>query len=84
MKELMDKIIHNGHVLGDDVLKVDSFITHQIDPELMEKIGTRFSEVFSEAKITKVVTLESSGIAPALFAAKKLQVPMVFARKSKS
>src|SRR5699024_887776 len=84
MKELMDKITKSGHVLGEEVLKVDSFITHQIDPELMEKIGTRFSEVFSEAGITKVVTIESSGIAPALFAARKLQVPMVFARKSKS
>lgn len=80
----MDKITKSGHVLGEEVLKVDSFITHQIDPELMEKIGTRFSEVFSEAGITKVVTIESSGIAPALFAARKLQVPMVFARKSKS
>lgn len=84
MKELIERIKKDGHVLGDGVLKVDSFVTHQVDPELMEQIGERFAEVFADAGITKVVTIEASGIAPALYAAQALKVPMVFARKSKS
>lgn len=84
MRELIERIEKDGRVLGEGVLKVDSFVTHQVDPELMEKIGHRFAEVFSEAGITKVVTIEASGIAPALYAAQALKVPMVFARKSKS
>lgn len=84
MKELVQRIQTDGRVLGEDVLKVDSFVTHQVDPVLMEKIGERFAEVFKAAGITKVVTIESSGIAPALYAAKVLDVPMIFARKAKS
>lgn len=84
MEELVRRIKADGQVLGDGVLKVDSFVTHQVDPDLMEEIGHRFAEVFAEAGITKVVTIEASGIAPALFAAKKLGVPMIFARKAKS
>ena len=66
------------------MLKVDSFVTHQVDPELMEKIGQTFAEVFADSGITKVVTIEASGIAPALYAAQTLGVPMIFARKAKS
>lgn len=84
MKELIERIEKDGRVLGDGVLKVDSFVTHQVDPNLMEQMGDRFAEVFKDAGITKVVTIEASGIAPALYAAQKLGVPMVFARKSKS
>ena len=84
MKELVQRIEKDGRVLGEGVLKVDSFITHQVDPDLMEKIGARFAEVFADEQVTKVVTLETSGIAPALYAAQYLKVPMVFARKSKS
>lgn len=84
MEELEKRIKEDGHVLGEGVLKVDSFVTHQVDPELMEAIGVRFAEVFKQAGITKVVTIEASGIAPALFAAQQLQVPMIFARKAKS
>ncbi|WP_122647010.1 xanthine phosphoribosyltransferase [Enterococcus mediterraneensis] len=84
MRELIERIEKDGRVLGEGVLKVDSFVTHQVDPELMEKIGERFAEVFKDANITKVVTIEASGIAPALYAAQTLGVPMVFARKSKS
>lgn len=84
MKELMERIENNGHVLGEGVLKVDSFVTHQVDPVLMEKIGKQFAACFADRQITKVVTIEASGIAPALFAAQHLGVPMVFARKSKS
>lgn len=84
MKELVQRIEKDGRVLGEGVLKVDSFITHQVDPDLMEKIGARFAEAFADEQVTKVVTLETSGIAPALYAAQYLKVPMVFARKSKS
>ena len=84
MKELMERIENDGHVLGEGVLKVDSFVTHQVDPVLMEKIGKQFAACFADHQITKVVTIEASGIAPALFAAQHLGVPMVFARKSKS
>ena len=70
--------------MGEGVLKVDQFLTHQVDYELMREIGTVFAERFQESGITKVVTIEASGIAPALYTAEKLQVPMIFARKAKS
>ncbi|OJG60091.1 xanthine phosphoribosyltransferase [Enterococcus mundtii] len=84
VRELVERINKDGQVLGEGVLKVDSFVTHQVDPVLMEQMGQRFAEVFKEQGITKVVTIEASGIAPALFAAKELGVPMIFARKAKS
>ncbi|MGX7199453.1 xanthine phosphoribosyltransferase [Enterococcus nangangensis] len=84
MRELEERIANNGRVLSEGVLKVDSFITHQVDPILMEKIGARFAEIFKEAGITKVVTIETSGIAPALYTAQALGVPMIYARKGKS
>ncbi|KAF1305274.1 xanthine phosphoribosyltransferase [Enterococcus saccharolyticus] len=84
MEELVNRIKQDGNVLGAGVLKVDSFVTHQVDPKLMENIGATFAQVFAEKNITKVVTIEASGIAPALYAAKVLEVPMIFARKAKS
>ncbi|MGX7328389.1 xanthine phosphoribosyltransferase [Enterococcus bulliens] len=84
MKELQDRILQDGNVLIQGVLKVDSFITHQVDPELMAKIGQEFARKFQAQHITKVVTLESSGIAPAVYTAQALGVPMIFARKTKS
>lgn len=84
MEELVRRIQNDGNVLSEGVLKVDRFITHQVDPELMEKIGARLAEVFADKKITKVVTIEASGIAPAIYAAQSLNVPMIFARKAKS
>ncbi|NMF11847.1 xanthine phosphoribosyltransferase [Enterococcus sp. 105332] len=84
MKELVERIQKDGRILGEGVLKVDSFVTHQVDPVLMEQMGKRFAEVFKEQGITKVVTIEASGIAPALFAARELDAPMIFARKAKS
>ncbi len=84
MKELVERIQKDGRILGEGVLKVDSFVTHQVDPVLMEQMGKRFAEVFKEQGITKVVTIEASWIAPALFAARELDVPMIFARKAKS
>ncbi|EKF50533.1 xanthine phosphoribosyltransferase [Lactococcus garvieae] len=84
MKLLEYRIAVDGQVLGDQVLKVDSFLTHQVDYELMKAIGHRFAQVYKDKNITKVVTIEASGIAPALYAAEALGVPMVFAKKSKN
>lgn len=84
MQELVKRIQQDGNVLGDGVLKVDSIINHQVDPLLMKQMGELFAKVFAKRNITKVVTIESSGIAPAIFCALELGVPMIFARKSKS
>ncbi len=84
MEKLVERIKTHGNVLGEGVLKVDQFLTHQVDYELMKEIGTVFAERFQGSGITKVVTIEASGIAPALFTAEQLQVPMIFARKAKS
>ncbi|MCS7462679.1 xanthine phosphoribosyltransferase [Paenibacillus doosanensis] len=84
MKALQDKIRQEGTVLSDRVLKVDSFLNHQVDPELMAAIGQEFAARYAEAGVGKVLTLESSGIAPAVMTALALKVPMIFARKQKS
>jgi xanthine phosphoribosyltransferase len=84
MDLLKKKIEQEGIVLSDTVLKVDSFLNHQIDPQLMLEIGKEFSTQFADEGITKVLTLESSGIAPSVMAALQLNVPVVFARKRKS
>lgn len=84
MEKLKNRIQKDGTVIGEEVLKVDSFLTHQVDPKLMSDIGHVFADLFKEAGITKVVTLESSGIAPAVFTGLVLDVPVIFARKSKS
>ncbi|MGA8944221.1 MAG: xanthine phosphoribosyltransferase [Thermoactinomyces sp.] len=84
MKRLQEKIIEEGLVLSDEILKVDNFLNHQIDPVLMKEIGLEFARRFREEQISKVLTIESSGIAPALMTALELGVPVVFARKKKS
>ncbi|QAY67219.1 xanthine phosphoribosyltransferase [Paenibacillus protaetiae] len=84
MKALQDKIRQEGIVLSDTVLKVDSFLNHQVDPQLMYEIGLTFAAAYADAGVTKVLTLESSGIAPAVMTALALKVPLVFARKQKS
>ncbi|MGO4545722.1 xanthine phosphoribosyltransferase [Paenibacillus sp. 2TAB23] len=84
MKQLEQKIIEEGIVLNENVLKVDSFLNHQVDPQLMYSIGQTFAALFEAQNITKVLTLESSGIAPAVMAALQMNVPLVFARKRKS
>ena len=84
MKLLEDRILKDGNVLGENILKVDSFLTHQVDFDLMREIGKVFAEKFKDADITKVVTIEASGIAPALYAAEALDVPMIFAKKAKN
>ncbi len=84
MEALRNKIREEGEVLSETVLKVDSFLNHQIDPKLMVEIGKELARRFKDEGITKVVTIESSGIAPAVMTALKLDVPVVFARKRKS
>lgn len=84
MKLLEDRILKDGQILGDNILKVDSFLTHQVDYTLMKAIGAVFAESYREAGITKVVTIEASGIAPAVYAAEALDVPMIFAKKHKN
>lgn len=84
MRELEERIKNDGQVLGEDVLKVDNFLNHQIDPQLMYNMGEEFHRLFKDKKITKILTVESSGIAPAVMAGLIFQVPVVFARKHKS
>ena len=84
MKILEDRILKEGKALGESVLKVDSFINHQVDPVLMDQIGKDFAEHFKDKNITKVLTIESSGIAPALTTAAHLNVPMIILKKQTS
>ena len=84
METLEARILKDGYVLGENILKVDSFLTHQVDLYLMKEIGDVFAKKFQDAGITKVVTIEASGIAPALYTADALGVPMIFAKKSKN
>ncbi|WBL17501.1 xanthine phosphoribosyltransferase [Sutcliffiella sp. NC1] len=84
MKLLEQAIREKGTVLPNDVLKVNSFLNHQIDTELMIAIGKEFAHLFAQEGITKVLTIESSGIAPSFMAANELKSPLIFARKKKS
>lgn len=85
MESLKEKIRQDGIALSKDVLKVDSFLNHQLDPELMVEIGKEFaSKVADGKKVTKILTIEASGIAAALTTGLELGVPVLFARKKKS
>ena len=84
MKKLEEHILQDGQVLGENILKVDSFLTHQVDFSLMKEIGQVFAEAVKDAGITKVVTIEASGIAPAVYVAEALGLPMIFAKKAKN
>jgi len=81
---LEERILKDGIVKPGNVLKVDSFLNHQMDIELMEQMGAEFKRRFADKHITKVLTIEASGIAIACFVARAFGVPMVFAKKSKS
>ena len=84
MNFLEERILKDGIVKPGNVLKVDSFLNHQMDIALLDEMGKEFHRRFGGKKITKVLTIEASGIAIACFAAKYFNVPMVFAKKSKS
>lgn len=83
MKLLEDKISREGLAIDTDILKVDMFLNHQMDVELLDEMGKEFKRLFEDSGATKVVTIESSGIAIAVFTAKYLGLPALFAKKSK-
>ncbi len=84
MELLKKKIRDVGRVIGDDILKVDSFLNHQIDVEFIDKVGKEFYERFKDDKITKILTVETSGISVAFATARYFKVPVVFAKKTES
>ena len=82
MKLLEDRIRRDGRVIGKDILKVDSFLNHQMDPVLLDQLAAEFAERFRDAGVTKVLTIEASGIAAAVLTALHLNVPALFAKRS--
>ena len=84
MNFLEERILKDAVVKSGNVLKVDSFLNHQMDIPLIEEIGREFKRRFGKERITKILTIEASGIGIAVFVAKEFSVPMVFAKKSKS
>ena len=83
MKELVDAIVTQGVGIGDDIVKVDMFLNHRLDTELVVKMGNAFAEAFAAEKPDLVLTVEASGIAAALTTAMALgNIPVVFAKKS--
>lgn len=83
MNQLEERILKEGQNLGNGILKVDGFINHQVDPQLMETCGRELAKRFANVGATKVLTAEISGIAPALVTARYMDLPVVYARKSK-
>ena len=84
MKELKEKIINEAIVLPGNVLRIDSFLNHQIDVALVAKCGQKWYELFKDAGITKILTVESAGIGIATLTAQYFGVPVVYAKKTKS
>lgn len=84
MNFLEERIVKDGVVKSGNVLKVDSFLNHQMDIALIEEIGREFKRRFGSKTVTKVLTIEASGIGIAAFVAKEFGVPLVFAKKSRS
>lgn len=83
MQLLEERILQEARNLGDGILKVDGFINHQVDPELMEACGKEFARLFADVGAQRILTAEISGIAPALMTARFLKLPVVYARKTK-
>jgi len=83
MRELQERISREGKNLGNGILKVDGFINHQVDPVLMDACGRELAQRFRSIGATKVLTAEISGIAPAVTTAYHLNLPVVYARKTK-
>lgn len=84
MKLLEDRIRKDGVVKPGNILKVDSFLNHQMDVELFNKMGEEFKRLYADAPITKILTIEASGIGIACITAQHFHVPVVFAKKSQS
>lgn len=80
---LKDQIREHGQNLGGGILKVDGFVNHQVDAVLMDACGKEFARMFRDIGATKILTAEISGIAPAVFTGKHMNLPVVYARKSK-
>src|SRR4051794_33479735 len=81
MRLLKERILTDGQVISDKILKVDSFLNHQIDIELYNEMGKEFKRRFEGTEITKILTIEASGIGIACIAAQYFKVPAVFAKK---
>lgn len=81
MDILKERVLKEGKVLGDNILKVSNFLNHMVDPHLMHEIGKEFARIFAPVNPTKVLTVESSGIAMSVFAALELNVPCLVAKK---
>ncbi len=84
IKSLEKKILAEGKVYPGNVLKVGSFLNHQLDVDFLMEMGEEIARLYKDCKISKILTIETSGIAIAFAAATKLHVPVVFAKKSKS
>ena len=84
MQLLQQRILRDGRALSRDVLLVDSFLNHQVDTELMRAVGEEFARLFADAGVTRVATIEASGIAPAAMTALTMGVPLVILKKSAS
>ncbi|MCD4804019.1 MAG: xanthine phosphoribosyltransferase [Anaerolineales bacterium] len=83
MDQLKERILKEGKNIGNGILKVDGFINHQVDPELMNEAGKEFARFFNHVSPTKILTAEISGIAPAVSTGLHMNLPVVFARKHK-
>lgn len=83
MKALKERILKDGRCFPGGVLKVDSFINHQMDPVLMKSMAVEFVRRFADTEINKILTVEASGIAPAIMVGYMLELPVVFAKKKK-
>lgn len=83
MKALKERILKDGHCYLGGILKVDSFINHQMDPILMKSMAVEFVRRFASTNINKIITIEASGIAPAIMVGYLLELPVVFAKKKK-
>lgn len=81
MELLKQRIVEQGKAIGSDIVKVDMFLNHQIDVELLGEIGKEFRRIFADSNINKIVTIEASGIGIACIAAQYFSVPVVFAKK---
>jgi xanthine phosphoribosyltransferase len=83
MNVLQERILKEGKILGNGILKVDSFVNHQVDPNLMDECGRMFAKLFANVGATKILTAEISGIAPAIATGIHMRLPVVYARKNK-